>query len=293
MSYKISEYAGVAGQVAGVLKSLGIVDSDQLLMLVTDPTQRAELLDKLGVDDRFLTDLTERADLTRLPGVGPAYAELLSKAGIHSVGALAAVAPAALLDTLTRTAATFGIKKLPTEADLSHWVAQAKQTPDLVTWSTGVRVDGTKKLLASDEWTKVRLAPLAAASLVMLASPSKGDDAAAEAQAAVAAIDAARQGAPAWALLNVAFASGVTAADVQKFIGETPPAAMMSTIKAATAAVAAKAPDQAAAYNAMLLQVATGVAEASKEGGFLGMGKKTVSDKEAEALADLRLALGL
>jgi hypothetical protein len=68
---------------------------------------------------------------------------------------------------------------------------------------------------------------------------------------------------------------------------------MMSTIKAAVAAVAAKAPDQAAAYKATLMQVATGVAEASKEGGFLGMGKKVVSDEEAAALADLRLALGL
>jgi hypothetical protein len=293
MAYKVSEYAGVAGQVAGVLKSLGIVDSDQLLMLVTDPAQRADLLNKLGVDDRFLTDLTERADLTRLPGVGPAYAELLSKAGIRSVGALAAAVPAALLDTLTKTAATFGIKKLPTEADLTNWTAAAKKTPDLVTWSTGVRVDATKKLFAEDEWTKIRLAPLAAASLVMLASPSKGDDAAAEAQAAVANVDATRVGSSAWSLLNVAFPQGVTAAEMQKFINETPPAAMMSTIKSAADAVTAKAPDQAAAFRAMLMQVATGVAEASKEGGFLGMGKKVVSDEEAAALADLRLALGL
>ena len=293
MAYKISEYAGVTGQVAGVLKSLGIVDSDQLLMLVTDPAQRADLLNKLGVDDRFLTDLTERADLTRLPGVGPAYAELLSKAGFRSVGALAAVAPAAALDTLTKTAATFGIKKLPTEADLTNWIAAAKKTPDLVTWSTGVRVDGTKKLFAEDDWTKIRLAPLAAASLVMLASPSKGDDATAEAQAAVATVDATRAGSSAWSLLNVAFPQGLTVADMQKFISETPPAAMMSTIKAAASAVAAKAPDQAAAFSAMLMQVATGVAEASKEGGFLGMGKKAVSDEEAAALADLRLALGL
>jgi hypothetical protein len=276
-----------------VLKSLGIVDSDQLLMLVTDPAQRADLLNKLGVDDRFLTDLTERADLTRLPGIGPAFAELLSKAGIRSVGALAAVAPAALLDTLTKTAATFGIKKVPTEADLTNWIGAAKKTPDLVTWSTGVRVDGTKKLFAEDEWTKIRLAPLAAASLVMLASPSKGEDATAEAQAAVAALDATRGGSTAWSLLNVAFPQGVTVADMQKFINETPPAAMMSTIKAAAAAVAAKAPDQAAAFKATLMQVATGVAEASKEGGFLGMGKKVVSDEEQTALADLRLALGL
>jgi hypothetical protein len=262
-------------------------------MLVTDPAQRADLLNQLGVDDRFLTDLTERADLTRLPGIGPAYAELLSKAGIRSVGALAAVAPAGLLETLTKTAATFGIKKLPTETELSSWVDAAKQTPDLVTWSTGVRVDGTKKLFAEDEWMKLRLAPLAAASLVMLASPSKGFDAKDEVAAVAASVETARKNSPAWSLVNVAFPKELTAADVQKFTSETPPAAMMSTIKAAGDVVAAKAPDQAAAYKALVMLVATHVAEASKEGGFLGMGKKTVSDKEAAALAELRSALGL
>ena len=81
--------------------------------------------------------------------------------------------------------------------------------------------------------------------------------------------------------------------DMQKFINETPPAAMMSTVQSAAAAVAAKAPDQAAAYKAMLMQVATGVAEASKEGGFLGMGKKLVSEEEQVALNNLQSALGL
>jgi hypothetical protein len=292
MAYKVSEYAGVTGQVAGVLKSLGIADSDQLLMLVTDPAQRASLLNEMGVDDRFLTDLTERADLTRIAGVGPAYAELLTKAGIRSVGDLANATPAQLLDRLTKTAATFGIKKVPTQPDLTAWVNAATKTPDLVTWSTGVRVGATKKLFAEDEWTKVSLAPLAAASLVMLASPSKGDDATAEATAAAASVDAARQGTAAWSLVNVAYGKGVTVADLQKFINETPPAALASTIKSAVAAVAAKDPAELAAYKALLLQVGQSVAEAAKEGGFLGMGKKVVSDEEQAALNELSSLVG-
>jgi hypothetical protein len=290
MAYKLSEYAGVAGQVAGVLKSLGIADSDQLLMLVTDPGQRASLLSELGVDDRFLGDLTERADLTRLAGIGPAFAELLTKGGIRSVPELAAASPAKLLDTLTKTAATFAIKKVPTQPELTAWVSEAKKTPDLVTWSTGVRVAATKKLFAEDEWTKVSLAPLAAAALVVLASPSKGDEAAAEFDAAAAAIDGARQGTSAWSLIGIAFGAGVTAADVKKFIGETPPAALVSTIKAAVKAVAAKDPAEAAAYKQMLLQVGQSVAEAAKEGGMFS--KKLVSAEEQAALDQLRDAVG-
>jgi len=290
MAYKLSEYAGVTGQVAAALKSLGIVDSDQLLMLVTDPAQRASLLNKLGVDDRFLTDLTERADLTRLPGIGPAYAELLSKAGIRSVGDLANASPA-LMATLSKTAATFGIKKLPTDAELSNWISAAKQTPDLTTWSTGVRVEGTKKLFAEDEWTKVRLAPLAAAAMVMLASPSKGEEATAEYKAAAATVDGVRTSTAAWSLINIAYPQGVTAAELQKFLNETPPAALLSTIKSAVAAVAAKDPAEAAAYKQMLMQVGQSVAEAAKEGGFLGMGKKLVSDEEQAALNELKSAV--
>jgi hypothetical protein len=293
MAYKLSDFPNVKGQVATVLKSLGIADTDQLLMLVTDPAQRASLLQQLGVDERLLNDLIEQTDLTRVKGIGPSFAVLLTNAGIRSVPQMAQANSAELHDKLTKTAATMGAQRIPREDELAQWIATAKQTPDLVSWSTAERVSATKALFAGDEWTKISLAPLAAASLVMLASPSKGKDATAEANAAVAAIEGAQKGTAAWSLLNVAFAKGVTVADLQKFINETPPAALTSTIQAAAAAVVAKAPDEAAAYKAMLMQVATGVAEASKEGGFLGIGKKVVSDEEQAALNNLKSALGL
>jgi hypothetical protein len=291
MAYKVSEYAGVTGQVAGVLKSLGIADSEQLLMLVTDPAQRVDLLNKMGVDDRFLADLTERADLTRVPGIGPAFAQLLSQAGIRSVPELARANPTQLLDTLTKTAATFGVKRIPTAEDLNNWVAGAGRMTDVTTWSTNNRVAALKGQLAEDEWTKVRLAPMAAAAMVMLASPSKGSDAEAEHAAAAAVLNSARQGGPAWSLLNVAFDKNISAADLEKFMQETPPAAMASTIKAAVAAVAAKDPAEAAAYRDTLMKIANGVAEAASEGGFLGMGKKLVSEQEQAALAEIANAL--
>ena len=81
MAYKLSEFPNVKGQVAGVLKSLGIADTDQLLMLVTDPAQRADLLQKLGVDERMLNDLIEQTDLTRVKGIGPSFAVLTDPSG--------------------------------------------------------------------------------------------------------------------------------------------------------------------------------------------------------------------
>ena len=61
--------------------------------------------------------------------------------------------------------------------------------------------------------------------------------------------------------------------EVQKFINETPPAAMMSTIKAAVALVAVKAPEQAADIGVAHAS-RDQLAEASKEGGFLAWARR-------------------
>ena len=67
---------------------------------------------------------------------------------------------------------------------------------------------------------------------------------------------------------------------------------MASTIKAATDLVRTNTdPAQLAAYEAMIQDVAQKAAEAAKEGGFLGMGKKTVSEEEQAALNEVKAAL--
>jgi hypothetical protein len=51
--------------------------------------------------------------------------------------------------------------------------------------------------------------------------------------------------------------------------------------------------EEAADFKHWLVSVATAVAEAGKEGGFLGIGAVRVSDKEKAALEELSAALGL
>jgi hypothetical protein len=58
-----------------------------------------------------------------------------------------------------------------------------------------------------------------------------------------------------------------------------------------SAIVDAKAPDQAAAYKDFLRETARRVAEAGKEGGFMGFGGEQVSDAERRTLADIDQAL--
>jgi hypothetical protein len=64
-------------------------------------------------------------------------------------------------------------------------------------------------------------------------------------------------------------------------------------LKQAAAVVDAKAPSDAAAFKGWLRQISQHVAEASTEGGFLGIGGVAVSDAEKATLADISSALKL
>jgi hypothetical protein len=67
---------------------------------------------------------------------------------------------------------------------------------------------------------------------------------------------------------------------------------LIDVVEAGVAAVAAKSPGEAQVYkDTLLLAVAKAAAEASKEGGFLGIGGALVSEREQTALNALKAAL--
>jgi hypothetical protein len=67
----------------------------------------------------------------------------------------------------------------------------------------------------------------------------------------------------------------------------------IETLRQARALVDAKAPDEAATFKGWLRDISQHVAEASKEGGFLGIGGVLVSDAEKATLTEISSALGL
>ncbi|PTM98475.1 hypothetical protein [Mycoplana dimorpha] len=67
----------------------------------------------------------------------------------------------------------------------------------------------------------------------------------------------------------------------------------VEAVRRAAELVDAKAPADAPAFKAWLLQMSTDVAEAAKEGGFLGFGGTPVSDAEKATVAQISAALGL
>jgi hypothetical protein len=142
------------------------------------------------------------------------------------------------------------------------------------------------------DWMKIRMAPMAATYLVAKASPSRGSGAENELLAAIDAVGSSLKSVSPTSLLNTAFGGGLNAAEMDVLTKDAPSdESILKSLTAAKAAVAAQSPGDAAAFSAMVISVAEGVANASKEGGFLGIGAKTVSDAEAAALSAIKRAL--
>ena len=82
----------------------------------------------------------------------------------------------------------------------------------------------------------------------------------------------------------------------EKLIGSRPAeikAQCIETLRQAGAVVAAKAPDDAASFKGWLHDISQHVAEAAKEGGFLGIGGVLVGEAEKATLTEISDALGL
>ena len=94
-------------------------------------------------------------------------------------------------------------------------------------------------------------------------------------------------------MLASAFGGGLTIDMVRQAKALAPSEnKLVEILKAGAGAVAAKSPGELQAYKDTILSVAQASAEASKEGGFLGIGGTLVSKEEQAALYAIRAALG-
>src|SRR4051794_4489893 len=76
--------------------------------------------------------------------------------------------------------------------------------------------------------------------------------------------------------------------------GEDPRVTLLDELRATSAVVAATAtPEESAAFGRWMVAVAGSVAEAAKEGGFMGIGATRVSEGERSMLDQVRAAVGV
>jgi hypothetical protein len=162
---------------------------------------------------------------------------------------------------------------------------------DIITqsWANVDKLNVVKGKFTPQELAAVGAAPLAVAGLVMGASKSSAQGMAQELAAVAQTMDAAAEKAGGVSLVDLF--PRPSAEQAEQYLS-TPTDSMLGTLRAAVAAVSAKAPDQAAGYKGFLNTLATNVANAAKEGGFLGIGAKQVTSQEEAALQQIRQAVG-
>jgi hypothetical protein len=143
------------------------------------------------------------------------------------------------------------------------------------------------------DWATVMAGPAAALAAVASADLSGPVGSIKEAQAAAQTLEAAARAAAPGSVLATAFGAGLTTEMMQEVRKASPTReGLIALLKSSAAAVQARSPADAQAYKDTLMAVARATAEASKDGGFLGIGGKLVSDDEQKALDAIRTALG-
>lgn len=149
-----------------------------------------------------------------------------------------------------------------------------------------------KETFTAEEWAAIRLAPTATALYVITASPSGIIGSMKEFTAAGDAMREVLSAAGATSLVNVAFGNAFGEVEGEPALTEqSPRAAILEALTAASTAVKAKAPAEAQSLADTLNGLAQKVASASKEGGFLGFGGKVISAEEQKALDEIKAIL--
>ena len=85
MDYKIIDIEGVGEVYAEKLIGIGIETVDQLLEKGADAKGRQAIEDATGIRHDLVLTWVNHADLFRVKGVGPQFAELLEAAGVDTV----------------------------------------------------------------------------------------------------------------------------------------------------------------------------------------------------------------
>ena len=142
------------------------------------------------------------------------------------------------------------------------------------------------------DWSKVAGGPAAALLLVAASDLSGPFDTIKEVKAADAALRQSVSDAPAASVMSAAFGGGLTESALKsvKELAKDKDA-LLRMITEGTAAFASRSPAEVKAYKDTIRAVAKATAEASKEGGFLGIGGKRVSADEQAALDRIDSAL--
>jgi len=126
---------GIGEVYAQKLQDVGVKSTDALLKQGSTSAGRKQLAAEADISDQLILEWVNHVDLFRIKGVQEEYADLLEESGVDTVPELAQRNPANLFQKMVEVnQAKNLVRRLPTEAQVADWVAQAKQLPRVITY---------------------------------------------------------------------------------------------------------------------------------------------------------------
>lgn len=135
MSYPIEDIEGIGPTYGEKLKAAGINTTDDLLSNCCGKSGRKNAAESTGVSETLILKWTNMADMMRISGIGPQFAELLEAAGVDTVKELAQ----RNADNLAQMMATKNEEKnltnaVPASSVIAGWIEAAKTTDGRMTY---------------------------------------------------------------------------------------------------------------------------------------------------------------
>ena len=135
MDYKIIDIESIGDVYAEKLIAAGINKVSELLEKCAAPKGRKALAEQTGISEKLILRWTNHADLFRINGVGPQFAELLEAAGVDTVKEFRHRVAENLQPKLEETNAAKNIcNRVPAVSEIQKMIDQAKELEPKMTY---------------------------------------------------------------------------------------------------------------------------------------------------------------
>lgn len=137
MDYKIIEIEGIGPVYAEKLQAAGIKTSGDLLEKAKNAKGRKALTEETGISGKRILTWVNHADLFRINGVGPQFAELLEASGVDTVTEFALRNAANLEKKMKKVNEVKHLtRRVPSVSELQKMISQAKELPRVMTYGS-------------------------------------------------------------------------------------------------------------------------------------------------------------
>jgi predicted flap endonuclease-1-like 5' DNA nuclease len=135
MAYKVIDIEGVGAAYAEKLTAAGLNTAAQLLDRCAAPAGRKALEEETGIPGKLILKWCNHADLYRVKGIGPQFAELLEAAGVDTVKELAhRNAENLAAKALEVNEEKHLVRRVPVVKEIQKMIDCAKELPGTMTY---------------------------------------------------------------------------------------------------------------------------------------------------------------